>query len=213
MDNGTDGPTEGLTDKRNGRTGRQTDRRTDGRTDNIGHLRNHPIETFISFQDHHLKRHLSSQCDDRGNFSRPIKRRRLSAGIGRGGGSLNHLSGEMIRKLREQQKVKAQATAAAAVAVAVANAASHKSSSAARIRQDSGKSTIVTPVTTVTQPPPLMSTRDNSSSEVFDARLNGQLIPAFNIGGEFRLCLPQILRQILGPFHWEQVRITLRPVL
>jgi hypothetical protein len=50
----------------------------------------------------------------------------------------------------------------------------------------------------------MMSTL-SCSSELVDARLNGQLIPAFNIGGEFRLCLPQILRQILGPFHWEQV--------
>jgi hypothetical protein len=53
----------------------------------------------------------------------------------------------------------------------------------------------------------LMSSRDAVSSELLDARLNGQLIPAFNIGGESRLCLPQILRQILGPFHWEQVSV------
>ena len=35
--------------------------------------------------------------------------------------------------------------------------------------------------------------------------INGETIPAFNIGGEFRLCLPRILRQILSQYHWEQV--------
>ena len=34
--------------------------------------------------------------------------------------------------------------------------------------------------------------------------INGETIPAFNIGGELRLCLPRILRQILGQYHWEQ---------
>ena len=34
--------------------------------------------------------------------------------------------------------------------------------------------------------------------------MNGEIIHAFNIGGELRLCLPQILRQILGQYHWEQ---------
>jgi len=150
----------------------------------------------------------------------------MSAGGGRGSGSMNHLSGEMIRKLREQQKVRAAATAAAAVAVAVANASasSHQGGRLPghRRREDSGKSlppssssSTTTPstappsrtVTTATQPPPLMSARDNLSSDLFEARLNGQLIPAFNIGGESRLCLPLILRQILGPFHWDQVPI------
>ena len=35
--------------------------------------------------------------------------------------------------------------------------------------------------------------------------INGETIPAFNIGGEYRLCLPRILRQILSQYHWEQV--------
>ena len=37
-----------------------------------------------------------------------------------------------------------------------------------------------------------------------NAVINGETIPAFNIGGELRLCLPRILRQILGQYHWEQ---------
>jgi hypothetical protein len=133
---------------------------------------------------------------------------------------MNHLSGEMIRKLREQQKVRSAATAAAAVAVAVANAtaaASHNGPrpQGHRRREASGKSlppptstTASSTVTsTATQPPPVMFSRGIVSCELQDARLNGQLIPAFNIGGESRLCLPLILRQILGPFHWDQVII------
>jgi hypothetical protein len=67
--------------------------------------------------------------------------------------------------LREEQKNKAQESAAAAVAVAVANAASHKS---LKRRHDSGKAAMpaaaaLPPATPVSaQPPPLMSTRDNS---------------------------------------------------
>jgi hypothetical protein len=53
-----------------------------------------------AFPQEHRKRQLSSQGDDRGGFTRPVKRRRLSAGVGRGGRSNNHLSGEMIRKIR-----------------------------------------------------------------------------------------------------------------
>ena len=147
----------------------------------------------------------------------------MSAGNGRGAGSMNHLSGEMIRKLREQQKVRSAATAAAAVAVAVANATAAKSHNGPRPqghrrRETSGKSlppptstaasmTASSTVTsTATQPPPVMSSRGSVSCELEEARLNGQLIPAFSIGGESRLCLPLILRQILGPFHWDQVR-------
>ena len=31
------------------------------------------------------------------------------------------------------------------------------------------------------------------------------IITDFSVGGELRLCLPQILRQTLAQFHWQQI--------
>ena len=47
---------------------------------------------------------------------------------------------------------------------------------------------------------------DPMESVLENTVINGETIPAFNIGGEYRLCLPRILRQILSQYHWEQVR-------
>ena len=46
---------------------------------------------------------------------------------------------------------------------------------------------------------------DPMESVLENTVINGETIPAFNIGGEYRLCLPRILRQILSQYHWEQV--------
>ena len=32
-----------------------------------------------------------------------------------------------------------------------------------------------------------------------------QMFLSFSVGGELRLCLPQILRQSLAQFHWQQI--------
>jgi hypothetical protein len=146
------------------------------------------------------------------------KRRRTSAGTESAAPS--HLSGEMIRRLREKQKMKN----AAAVASVVANVAavttsggrqfdptpttasapiSPASSSNTTSQQQTTSSTIVEDV--LLKPPPLMSRRDTTSAELEETTINGQIIPCFNIGGEMRLCLPQIIQQILGDFHWEQI--------
>ena len=63
------------------------------------------------------------------------------------------------------------------------------------------------------KPPPLMSSRDMTSASLEETVINGQVIPCFNIGGEMRLCFPQILKQILGGFHMEQICLACEELL
>jgi hypothetical protein len=53
---------------------------------------------------------------------------------------------------------------------------------------------------------PLLSARDSGVSDVIETTLNGEQITAFSIGGELRLCLPQILNTVLDSISL-QVRI------
>ena len=62
-------------------------------------------------------------------------------------------------------------------------------------------------------PPPLMSSRDMTSASLEETVINGQVIPCFNIGGEMRLCFPQILKQILGSFQSEQICLACEELL
>lgn len=52
---------------------------------------------------------------------------------------------------------------------------------------------------------PVLFSRDDSSSRKCDTLLKGENISCFQVGGEFRLCLPQILNTLLRPFSMEQV--------
>ena len=63
------------------------------------------------------------------------------------------------------------------------------------------------------KPPPLMSSRDMTSASLEETVINGQVIPCFNIGGEMRLCFPQILKQTLGSFHMEQICLACEELL
>ena len=63
------------------------------------------------------------------------------------------------------------------------------------------------------KPPPLMSSRDMTSASLEETVINNQVIPCFNIGGEMRLCFPQILKQILGSFHSEQICLACEELL
>lgn len=60
---------------------------------------------------------------------------------------------------------------------------------------------------------PLMSSRDMTLANLEETVINGQVIPCFNIGGEMRLCFPQILKQILGAFHMEQICLACEELL
>lgn len=52
---------------------------------------------------------------------------------------------------------------------------------------------------------PLFFAMDNSRSEKSETVLEGETISCFVVGGEKRLCLPQILNTLLRPFTMEQV--------
>ena len=58
-----------------------------------------------------------------------------------------------------------------------------------------------------------MSSRDMTSASLEETVINGQVIPCFNIGGEMRLCFPQILKQTLGSFHMEQICLACEELL
>ncbi len=63
------------------------------------------------------------------------------------------------------------------------------------------------------QAPPIMSSRDMTSASLEETVISGQVIPCFNIGGEMRLCFPQILKQTLSAFHMEQICLACEELL
>ena len=52
---------------------------------------------------------------------------------------------------------------------------------------------VSTHATTTTMPPLLSTPRDRGPSEISETLLCGEAISCFSVGGEFRLCLPQVL--------------------
>jgi hypothetical protein len=55
------------------------------------------------------------------------------------------------------------------------------------------------------QPPPIFSAPDRASTEKKDTILEGEVISCFEVGGEKRLCFPQILTTVLRPFSLHQI--------
>lgn len=55
------------------------------------------------------------------------------------------------------------------------------------------------------QQPPVLTPSDQSATERSVTLLEGEEISCFTVGGEKRLCLPQILNIVLNPFSLEQV--------
>lgn len=206
------------------------------------------------------------------------KRRRTSAGNDPSAPP-SHLSGEMIRRLREKQKMKNAAAVASAVATVAAVTTSGGrqfdtskpardatspapstsstsryikelflppiflrqchlktgvfcSNSTSNIVNCPAKSMLSSPTGASAQPltasglsegqpltemvkpaPPLMSSRDMTTASLEETVINGQAIPCFNIGGEMRLCFPQILKQTLSAFHMEQICLACEELL
>ena len=111
----------------------------------------------------------------------------------------NHLSGEQIRKLRENQKHQERLRAEEERRAREARLESSgngklesvirgKSSAAAfKSPGDRGGQTGI----------PIMSSSDSSWSALEETHLDGEQISCFNVGGEARLCLPQILNSVL----------------
>eukprot|EP00092_Neocalanus_flemingeri_P026024 GFUD01028209.1.p1 GENE.GFUD01028209.1~~GFUD01028209.1.p1 ORF type:complete len:816 (+),score=121.42 GFUD01028209.1:274-2721(+) len=99
-----------------------------------------------------------------------------------------HLSGEQIRKLRESQKQQERQRAEE----------ERRSREARNDGKDGrGKSAFKPPQSVPNTTIPIMSSSDTSWSELEDTSLEGEQISCFNVGGEFRLCLPQILNSVL----------------
>lgn len=55
------------------------------------------------------------------------------------------------------------------------------------------------------QPPPILSVPDRSRTEKLETLLEGEYISCFVVGGEKRLCFPQILTSVLRPFTLHQI--------
>lgn len=54
---------------------------------------------------------------------------------------------------------------------------------------------------------PIMSSSDTSWSELEETNLDGEQISCFNVGGEFRLCLPQILNSVLEKVSLQAINL------
>ena len=109
-------------------------------------------------------------------------RSRQNSGQERGA---THLSGEQIRKLRETQKQQERLRA----------------EDERRVRETKdgrgSKSAFKSPQSVPNTSIPIMSSSDNNWSELEETNLEAEQISCFNVGGEFRLCLPQILNSVL----------------
>lgn len=66
-------------------------------------------------------------------------------------------------------------------------------------------STLIIKSTALQQPPPVLSTPDWSKPEKRETILEGEFIACFSVGGEKRLCFPQILNLVLHGFRLPQI--------
>ena len=111
-----------------------------------------------------------------------------------GGGGGSHLSGEQIRKLRENQKQQERLRAEEERRAREAARHGGLDTQGSKDGQRGGKQSFKSPLA---QNIPIMSSSDTSWSELEETSLDGEQISCFNVGGEFRLCLPQILNSVL----------------
>lgn len=116
-----------------------------------------------------------------------------------GGGGGSHLSGEQIRKLRENQKQQERIRAEEERRAREERCSRLDTGPGPGGKPDTqghrqGKQSFKSPLA---QNIPIMSSSDTSWSELEETSLDGEQISCFNVGGEFRLCLPQILNSVL----------------
>ena len=114
-----------------------------------------------------------------------------------GGGGGSHLSGEQIRKLRENQKQQERLRAEEERRAREERCARLDTGPGGKPDTQGhrqGKQSFKSPLA---QNIPIMSSSDTSWSELEETSLDGEQISCFNVGGEFRLCLPQILNSVL----------------
>ena len=128
------------------------------------------------------------------NNPTPNKRRRTSATTSGSRSSANHLSGDQIRRLREQKKAQEEMR-------------SHVGPAAAPPTLLSLTKNLPVLDTEIEKPIkcPILTKRDSSNAVLDETNLNGEQLPAFSIGGEYRVCLKQVIRQI--PKHFFDAQI------
>jgi hypothetical protein len=109
----------------------------------------------------------------------------------------NHLSGEQIRLLRESQKeADRQRQEAERKVKEEVKEASGKGGGGHRLMATTPAAAFKSPSAPGTAVP-ILSSNDKTWSELEETRLDGEPISCFNVGGELRLCLPQILNSVL----------------
>ena len=124
---------------------------------------------------------------ERGRERQLSGRSRQNSGQDRG----THLSGEQIRKLRENQKQQERLRAEEERRAREARSEGGKDGRGKQVAFRSGSQQ------SQNQNIPIMSSSDTTWSELEETSLDGEQISCFNVGGEFRLCLPQILNSVL----------------
>ena len=122
---------------------------------------------------------------ERGRERQLSGRSRQNSGQERQTGGGSHLSGEQIRKLRENQKQQERLRA------------EEERRGRSEVKEGRSKSAFKSPQGVPNTCLPVMSSSDTSWSELEETNLDGEQISCFNVGGEFRLCLPQILNSVL----------------
>ena len=143
------------------------------------------IALMRSYQEQ-MMQHAEKEGRERSRERQLVGRARQNSGQGERGAG--HLSGEQIRKLRESQKAAERARA----------------EEERRLREgkeqqgrQGQKSAFKSPQAVSSSTLPIMSSNDRSWSELEETTLEGEQISCFAVGGEFRLCLPQILNSVL----------------
>ena len=135
---------------------------------------------------------LAEKERERGRERQMSGRSRQNSGQDRG----THLSGEQIRKLRENQKQQERLRA-------------EEERRARDARNENGKDSRGKQAFKSPHGPnqniPILSSSDTSWSELEETQLDGEQISCFNVGGEFRLCLPQILNSVLEKVSLQSI--------
>ena len=108
-----------------------------------------------------------------------------------------HLSGEEIRKLRETQK---EVERQQRVEMERRQEAKEGRASGASV-----KSAFRPPSGAPATSGPILSSNDRNWSDLEDTHLEGVPISCFNVGGEYRLCLPQILNNVLEKISLQSI--------
>ena len=109
----------------------------------------------------------------------------------------SHLSGEKIRLLRETQKEVERQRHEAERKVKEESKEAGTSLKHKLMAATTPAAAFKSPSAPSSSAVPIMSSSDKTWSELEETRLDGERISCFNVGGELRLCLPQILNSVL----------------